>query len=203
VWPAAFAAIAFACFWQLGRAVGHGPDPSGLLTLEVALTDRSTLIAWWLTCCGYPYVLVPVCLALIVVALRSPQWRARVGFAIFSLLISWRGADLFQHLFARPRRLDWVVKHETAYSYPSSHAAIAIGFYLVLAAFVACSRLRYRALGATLLVLLVGGILWSRLALGAHYVTDLLGGALWGVAAAGALAALAPINVFGLPEERS
>jgi membrane-associated phospholipid phosphatase len=190
------ALLFFGAFWGLGSGVGRAADPAWLMSAEAAWVNHSTLIAWWLTWFGLAYALAPICVALIVVAIVRPQWRWRVAFAIVALLLAWRGADLFQHLFARPRRLDWVVKHETAFSYPSSHAAIATCFYLLLAAFAARSALPGRAVIACVLSLLAIGILWSRLALGAHYLTDIAGGVLWGTVVVAALAACWPTNVF-------
>jgi membrane-associated phospholipid phosphatase len=180
----------------LGHAVGHGPDPAWLMAAEMSWVNHSALLAWWLTWMCYPYALGPLCLGLIAIAIRYPAWRGRIAFALLALLLAWRGADLLQHLFARPRRLDWVVKHETAFSFPSSHAAIVAGFYGVLALLVARSALRSRAIVAGAIGLLGLAILWSRLALGAHYLTDLAGGVLWGGAVVAALAACWPRNVF-------
>ena len=194
---AAFVAFAaFGLLLALGHAVGHVADPGWLMPTEASWVNHSTLLAWWLTWLCYPYALVPLCLGLIAIATWRPGWRGRIAFAIVALLFAWRGADLLQHLFARPRRLDWVVKRETAFSFPSSHAAIVAGFYWVLAVQVARSALRTRAIAAAALGLLGLAILWSRLALGAHYLTDLLGGLLWGGAAVAALAACWPRNVF-------
>jgi undecaprenyl-diphosphatase len=167
-----------------------------IMSTEHAWVGHGTLLAWWLTNLCYPYVLVPFCLVLIALAMRFPRWRSRVAFAIVALLVAWRGADLLQRLFARPRRLDWIVKHETSYSYPSSHAAITTAFYLLLALFVAESTLRGRVWYAAALVLLALGIMWSRLALGAHYVSDIAGGVLFGCAVVAGLAACWPTNVF-------
>ena len=194
-----FALVACAFFLDLGHAVDHKPDPAWLLTIEASWVNHSTLVAWWFTWFGYAYVLVPICIALVVFAIVNPQWRWRAAFAIVALLLAWQGADFFQHLFARPRRLDWVVRHETAFSYPSSHAAIATAFYMLLGVF---AWQRTRIVGA-LLVILGIAIMWSRLALGAHYITDLLGGFLWGITVVAALAALAPINVFEGPTAAS
>jgi membrane-associated phospholipid phosphatase len=193
------ALVAFALFFILGRSVDHQPDPAWLLTIEASWVNHSTLIAWWFTWLGYAYVLAPLCIVLILVAVRYPAWRWRAAFAILALLLAWQGADFFQHVFARPRRLDWVVKHETAFSYPSSHAAIATGFYMLLGVFI----WRTNRIAGALLVLVGIGVMWSRLALGAHYLTDLLGGFLWGVTVVAALAALAPINVFEGPKAAS
>ena len=81
----------------------------------------------------YPLVLAPLAALLLV---RRGAFRPGAGAsssASSSCCSAGVAADLFQHLFARPRRLDWVVKHERAFSYPSSHAAIATGFYALWA----------------------------------------------------------------------
>jgi membrane-associated phospholipid phosphatase len=202
VW-ALVALVSFALFYALGYAVGRNPDPAWLLTIEATWVNHSTLIAWWLTWFGFAYALVPICLLLIVMAVFRREWRARAAFAIVSLLLSWQGADAFQRFFMRPRRLDWVVKHETAFSYPSSHAAIVAGFYAVIAVFVWQSTIPYRRTVATLIGLLCLGILWSRLSLAAHYITDLAGGVLWGATVVGALASRWPRNVFEGPSASS
>ena len=163
---------------------------------EVGWVNHATLIAWWITWFGFFQVLLPVGIALAIVAIVVPSWRSRLAFAILSLLIAWRGTDAWQHFFARPRRLDWVIKHETSFSYPSSHTAIAVAFYLVLAAFVARSTLPGRAWIASAIAVLAVAIMWSRLALGAHYLTDIAGGVLWGSTIVAALVACWPTEVF-------
>jgi undecaprenyl-diphosphatase len=157
--------------------------------------------AWVFTNLCYMFVLIPLALVLVVLAIRFPQWRSRIGFAVVATLLAWRSTDLWQHFFARPRRLDWIVHHETAFSYPSGHAAISTACYLLLAILVARSALPGRAWIAAVLALLWLGILWSRLALGAHYLTDVAGGVLWGFAVTAFLAAVWPTNVFeGRPQ---
>lgn len=188
--------IAFVLFLALGRAVGTNPDPAWMFGVEATWVNHSTLVAWWLTWLGFAYVLAPICIALAIVAIRAPQWRWPIVVSIVALIVAWQGADLFQHFFARPRRLDWVVKHETAFSYPSSHAAIATASYLFWSVLIARSALPGRAICAVLLALLGFGIMWARLALGAHYLTDVVGGVLWGVAVVAALTSILPTNVF-------
>ena len=200
---AAGAGAAVVFFALLAHAVGRGPDPAWLLTIEASWVNHSSLIAWWLTWFGYAYVLGPACVLLLIVAWRYPQWRARVFFGIAMLVLCWQAADLCQHLFARPRRLDWVVRHETAFGFPSSHAAIATGFYALWAVFAARAAFRGSAVAAALLGLLAVGICWSRLALGAHYLTDVIGGILLAVALVCAGAALVPINVFARLQGRA
>jgi undecaprenyl-diphosphatase len=164
----------------LGAFVVRSGEPSFLLPFERAVINHGTLIAWWITWSCYAYALAPICLVLIVVAWRYPAWRGRVAFSIAVLLVCWVGNDLLQHAFHRVRSLSWVVKHETAYSYPSSHAAIAVGFFGLWSYLVRRSSLPKRTalVVPALLVALVVAVCWSRLALGAHYLTDLVGGVL-------------------------
>ena len=192
----AIAIVAYALFLALGHAVGREPDPGPMFFVEATWVNHATLIAEFLTWMCYPYVLAPICIALIAVAVRVPQWRGPIAFSIVALLLAWRGADFAQHYFARPRRLDWIVKHETSFSYPSSHATIVTAFYLLWSILIARSALAGRASVAVLLALVGFGIMWSRLALGAHYLTDIVGGVLLGVALVGTLSALWPTNVF-------
>ena len=203
----AFAAVVvFELFLVLGNYVKNIGEPATLVPIETALLNHGSLIAWWFTWLGYAYVLGPMCIALIVVAWRYPRWRGRVAFGIVVLLLCWLGADVFQHFFARPRRLDWVVRHETAFSYPSSHAAIAVGFYLLWAEFVRRSDLPKAAFAGRPHSAARrrggGDPLGARLALGAHYVTDLAGGILWALAVIAAGLAASPTKVLSVPKGR-
>lgn len=202
-WLAA-AVVAFASFLLLGVDVGRAGEPAALLAWERGLVGPGATVAWWLTWTCYVYLLVPAGLALLVVAWRVPAWRARIWFSLAMALLCWQGADLFQRFFARPRRLDWIVHHETAYSYPSSHAAIVTGFYLLWALMLASPELPapVRRTAPALLVLLAVGVLWSRLALGAHYLTDLAGGCLLAVALVCAALAAVPIKLLAPPAGR-
>jgi membrane-associated phospholipid phosphatase len=186
--------VALAAFYALGRYVTAHGEPASLRALETALFDRSTLVAWWLTWACYPQVLLPICIALLIVAWLAPAWRIRVLVSIVVLLLSWRGADLFQHVFARPRPLAWAVKHETTFGYPSSHAAIVAGFYWLWAAMLYASnpRCTARRICALLLALFGLAVCWSRVALGAHYITDIAGGVLFAGALVAATAAVYP-----------
>jgi len=130
----AIAVATFAMFLILGRAVDHAPDPGWIMIYEIGWVNHSTLIAWWFTCCGYPYVLVPVCLISIVIAIRYPQWRSRVTFAIVSLLIAWQGTDAWQHFFWAPapfglgtQARDVVLVPELAYGDSDGLLSLACG----------------------------------------------------------------------------
>ncbi|HTX58155.1 MAG TPA: phosphatase PAP2 family protein, partial [Verrucomicrobiae bacterium] len=169
----ALAIAAFVTFVVLGADVRTNGEPAWLWGWEQTLVNHSTLVAWWLTWSCYPYVLGPIGIGLLVLAWRARAWRVRILLSVLCLLLCWRAADLFQRIFARPRRLDWVVHHERSFSYPSSHAAIAVGFYALWAIMLASPELPrpVRRLAPALLLLLVAAIGWSRLALGAHYLT--------------------------------
>lgn len=200
----AAAAVAFGLFLALGFNLTRGDEPGLFAGWEVALANHSSLVAWWLTWACYPQFLGPIVVVLLVTAWRVPAWRARIVFSVVMLVLCWQGADYFQHYFMRPRRLDWVVRHETAFSYPSSHAAIATGFYALWAAMLYASNLPrpVRALVPAFLLLFAAAVCWSRLALGAHYLTDLLGGALLALALVAAGLAVVTVKVLARPAGR-
>lgn len=183
---AAFAAIAFALFLALGFYIAGHPEPALFVAFEKAVAGHAVPLAWWVTHLCYPFVLAPICVALLFVAWRFPEWRAPVFCSFASVLVCWLAAAQFQHVFHRPRRLDWLIKRETAFSYPSSHGAVATGFYVLWATFVWQSELRkgVRVGLAILLTAVAVAVCWSRLALGAHYLTDLLGSIFLGAAVA-------------------
>jgi undecaprenyl-diphosphatase len=186
------ALVTLFAFWALGANVTANGEPVALLAFEAQLAGKSVLAAWWLTWTCYVQVLVAVGIVLLVLAWRFPAWRGRILFTLGSAIVCWRVADFFQHVFARPRPYHWFVKHETAFSYPSSHAAIALGFYGLWAVLLYYSELpsRVRFAGAAALAVLTIAICWARLSLGAHYLTDLIGGSLLaaGIVCAGAAA---------------
>lgn len=176
------AAIAFAAFLLLGLAVKRYGEPAPLWALDRALVGHAVGVAWSVTQLGRFTALAILFVILLGVAIGNRSWRGRVVFSLVMLLLSWRAADFFQQAFARPRRLDWLVFHETSFSYPSSHAAIAVAFYGLWAWLLWCEGLAPRRWVGALLAVVAIAICWSRLALGAHYVTDVAGGALLGAA---------------------
>uniref|UniRef100_E6Q1Q2 Phosphatidic acid phosphatase type 2/haloperoxidase domain-containing protein n=1 Tax=mine drainage metagenome TaxID=410659 RepID=E6Q1Q2_9ZZZZ len=196
----------FALAFLIGSLVGRSADPAPVMAFARAILGVRPHLAWDFTLIGRPEVLAPLGIALILAAFAFRAWSGRIAFSLLSLLASWRLDASLQHLFKRPRRTDWVLHHETSFSYPSSHAAIACGFYLLWAYFILRSNLpnSLRIALSSSLVLLWLAILWSRLALGAHYPSDLLGGTFVGLAAIFALAAVVEtIKVVGATSRRA
>ena len=182
--PLITAIIAYALFLAVGLLVSHRP-PAGFDRAARALLGHGDLAAWILTWSLYGYWLIPLCVALVALAALFAAWRARVAVTVATLLVAWGASDLFQRTYQRARPLAWVVKHESASSYPSTHATLAIAFYGFWFYLILRSELTRitRAVLAWALALLVVGIYWSRLALGAHYPSDLAGGFFLGFAA--------------------
>ena len=178
------AIIAYALFLAIGLLVSRRP-PVDFDQAARALVGHGNLIAWILTWSLYAYWLIPLCVLLVIVALVLPTWRARVIVTIITLLVAWAASDLFQRTYMRARPLAWVVKHETAPAYPSTHATLAVAFYGFWFYLILRSELtrRTRLILAWMLAVLIAAIYWARLALGAHYPSDLAGGFLLGFAA--------------------
>ena len=174
----AVAVLLFTAFWWLGLYVSAHQEPPALWAFAKAVRGHAIPLAWAFTNAGWPRVLGPLFAGTLAIAIFIRRWRVRAVYLLLCGLLAWRAADGLQKFFARPRRLDWLMKHELASSYPSSHATISTAFYLLAAVLIARSELpaslRY-PLSAALAVMWLG-ILWSRLALAAHYPTDVIGG---------------------------
>ena len=194
----AAALVAFGAFLYLGAYVTTYGEPARLLPIEDALRGKSQLVAWWFTWLGYAYILAPLMIATLIVGFVKREWLVRTIVPIVVTVVAWQLADFCQRHFRRLRPPTWYVKHETAFSFPSSHAAIAVAFYLLWAVILWRSDLpqRTRNIVALTGVFLAAGILWSRLALGAHYITDVTGGAL--LSAGVVCLALGLLAAFGI-----
>jgi membrane-associated phospholipid phosphatase len=174
----------FAGFLWLGFYVTHYGEPPGLWAFAKSVRGHAIGFAWALTNAGYAYILAPLYALCLLLAVFSPRWRLPALVMVATALVAWGAADHFQHYFARPRRDDWLIRHEHAFSYPSSHAAICTAFYFYwgLALLRSNARAWLRRIACALLTAFTAAIMWSRLALGAHYPTDVVGGAALGLA---------------------
>lgn len=177
------AIILFAGFLWLGFHVKLHGEPPAMWEFAKSLRGHAVGLAWAFTNAGYAYVLAPLYALTLIIAFVSPRWRLPALLVLCAGLAAWGLADGFQHYFARPRRDDWLIRHEHAFSYPSSHAAISTAFYFFWGLVLLRSRLAawVRVAAFVLLTALTLGIIWSRLALAAHYPSDVIGGALLGV----------------------
>ena len=196
------AIVLFAGFMWLGFHVKLYGEPAALWAFAQAVHGKAIGLAWALTNAGYAYVLAPLYAICLLIAIFSRRWRLPAVFIVAVAIIAWRAADAFQHYFARPRRDDWIIRHEHAFSYPSSHAAICTAFYFLWGLVLLRSDLPAWLRWAAFVVLsaFTLGIMWSRLALGAHYPTDVIGGAALGavvILLAAALMRTMGMRVFG------
>lgn len=174
----AISVVLFAGLWWLGLYVTTHGEPPLLWAFAKSVRGHAVWVAWAFTNAGYAKVLAPLYALCILIAVFSKHWRLRAIYAVVSGLVAWGAAAGLQDLFARPRRTDWLIRHEHAFSYPSSHATISTAFYLLAGVLLLRSELPrwLRYLAFAVLAVLWLGILWSRLALAAHYPTDVIGG---------------------------
>lgn len=193
------AIVLFAIFFALGGYVTRHGEPAFLWSFAQLVRGHALGLAWALTNAGWAQVLAPLYAICLIIAVVNKRWRVRALYVVIVALISWGLADGFQHLFARPRRGDWLIRHEHAFSYPSSHAAIATGFYFLWGVVLLRSELPrwVRYFSFVVLTAFTIGIVWSRLALAAHYPTDVLGGILLGLVVS--LLAAAAVKVLAAP----
>jgi undecaprenyl-diphosphatase len=134
----------------------------------------------WITALGVGNVVAP----LLLIALGG-VWLTRGRWLAASLLVSAGGTAVFNTLgklaFQRPRPVEAVLL-EHSYSFPSGHAAIALGFYGFLGYLLIRSaesrRARVNLLLSTFVFALLIGL--SRLVLGVHYLSDVWAGYLVG-----------------------
>jgi undecaprenyl-diphosphatase len=180
------ALILWVMFFSLGFVL-RGAAVPGTIDRYFATQTLGTLpnLAIRMTELGTLPSLFKIGLALLLVATFSLRWRWRILFSLGVLISVHFLSDLTKALFTRARPEHWIIIHETSYSYPSGHAATAIGFFALWAYFMMHETdlsPRPRAFIGWLCLLLSYGICWSRLALGAHWFTDVVGGGLLGLA---------------------
>ena len=179
-----------ACAWSFGSltnsVLNHinsaRLDPRVLAFVIGHRQPWLTGLAKMLTWLGSGFVLWPVVIGS---GLALWWWRREwlpAALPALSLAGAWGWSRLIKTLVARPRPpvVDWLGTFHS-WSYPSEHAAQALGAWGMLGLMVMAGRsFRTRTLlmtGAFLIALVVG---LSRLYLAAHWMTDVLGG--WALA---------------------
>ncbi len=137
-------------------------------------TDRMTrsMLIW--TELGGAIVLTLLCLGVVLKALANRHRRLGVAFVLALVGTSLVSATL-KALFGTARPLEAII-HAQQNSFPSGHMLSGTVIYGLLAATLLASRAgnALRAVGVTLLLLLIVGIGLSRLYLGVHWPSDLL-----------------------------
>jgi membrane-associated phospholipid phosphatase len=177
----AAAICCLAAMLALGAYVARRPL-TGFDLETVALRGRGTKFAVLFTRSGYWPALTGITLVLFAASLiagTGPVFAIVLGA---TQLLSQAASDVTKACFKRIRPDDWLFHQELGFSYPSGHATTAVVFYGGLLLFVwNAPGPRSIAVAATVvLVVLIGGIPWSRVVLSAHYGTDVLGGMLFG-----------------------
>jgi hypothetical protein len=141
-------------------------------------TPAGHAIAVTVSAIGAPRAIVSLGLMGAVWLARRRQWLFLETW-IIALIGGEALNEILKHLIQRPRPEHSAILSSQSWSFPSAHAMESLIGYGMLAygLFVLVSwprrRLRYLALGTTLLILLIG---WSRIYLGVHYVSDVIGG---------------------------
>lgn len=156
-------------------------DP--LVILDIRLHNavplfRTTGMTWLmvaLTALGSGTVLSLVCSGVALLALARDRPRLAATF-VLALVSTGLISITFKALFGYARPIDGMITALEA-SFPSGHMLSGTVVYGLLAALLLRSRLRrgLRAIGITLLLLVIVGIGLSRLYLGVHWPSDLLG----------------------------
>ena len=122
---------------------------------------------------------------------------AVIGVAVVSLLISYvfkyknycleiLSISAFQHIcnrvlksiFQRPRIREYILVHESSYSFPSGHTMTAVVLWGFIIYIMSKGKYKKYCFFPLIIILLVG---FSRIYLGAHYFTDVLGAGLIGL----------------------
>ena len=176
----AIAALALWGFSEIAEEVlekeTHTFDTEILLALKRLHTPVLDRITIGFTFLGEPRLLLVICLTLgTILLVRSHRSEA------LTIAIAGVGAvglnTLLKQLFGRTRPLLWErVVDVRFYSFPSGHAMISMVIYGLLGYFLSSRFPRWRWLIATLTVLLVTAIGFSRLYLGVHWPTDVIAG---------------------------
>ena len=176
------ALAAFVVFFALGSIVSHHASNDLDTAAYRIFYGQRVPLAVELTTAGRAPTYVIAATVSLVFSLIFRRWLRDALFALAALLVTWQVSDFFKIYFARDRPPAPLVFAEPTFSYPSSHASLAMAFFGAWAFFVWRSPLP--AIARFVMVAAMGcftvAVGWSRLALGAHYLIDVIGGYLVG-----------------------
>lgn len=125
---------------------------------------------------GSPKFLVPVIPIVVIISLFLNRKYFAFGLG-FSSIISLAFNQITKHIFSRVRPIDYMLAHESSFSYPSGHAAFNTCLYLFLAYYFSKGKSKKEKkiyYSIAIFFSLVMGL--SRVYLGVHYFSDILGG---------------------------
>ncbi len=122
---------------------------------------------------------LPVCILWVLISKDKQMAWFISGVMLLSSVVIW----LFKHIFKRERPNIRRLVHEKGFSYPSGHMMSSTVFYGFIIFLLILSDLLFplKVLFASILVVLVLSIGYSRIFLGVHYFSDIIGALLLGL----------------------
>lgn len=165
--------------WLAGLAATSWLDSADRSAISVVTAARSsavTPVAELLTNLGSALVTIP--LALVTCAVLAAQGRrADALFVALAVAGSLVIPEIVKVVVARARPAVLHLEVIKSYSFPSSHAAHAVGFYCAVAMVGSSGRSTWLKIVVWALAIAIAAIVgWTRMYLGVHYPSDVLGG---------------------------
>jgi undecaprenyl-diphosphatase len=154
--------------WAYSEAVEH-------------MSPLMTSIVKGITHIGDTAVVILVCLTLIAI----PKTRRTIALPVSAaVILSFILNIALKHIFARERPDILRLINETSYSFPSGHAMINSSLYLtlLLLIFKFIKKRRIKWVLASVCLIIIIAIGFTRVYLGVHYAGDILGGWMFGFA---------------------
>jgi len=185
IWIACF--VSGVVFWIIALILWAqgGIDEAVLFhynPMRIAM-DPIVVLSKWLSSNGMAVITILFVVYLIVSKkLKSLDAPLTVYFyTICSFGLSGIAGDLLKYVLARPRPaatygseiIAW--SHASTYAIPSGHATKSIALILPFILLVSQSKNLHKTF-KIVLILIAGGVCFSRIVLGAHYVSDVLAG---------------------------
>ena len=128
-----------------------------------------------------PEIIIAVSIPLIILFIYKKQWHKSFLLA-FSIMIGLSGVELLK-LLARRARPGGSLIQEAGYSFPSTHSAIAIIFFILMVYFFkdhfASKKSRLAFIIANILLIFLAG--FARVYLNVHWYSDVIAGFIFGI----------------------